>query len=181
VVEYLNSLSLGEILFTIVGSLLTIPALVLIHELGHALTAVALGHRVRELRVGNDEAVVTMRWRAFVLRLGPQTAERRFAGYVIYDGTRARAWHVLLIALAGPLASLAGAFAAACALIAIDSHPVVLMLAVVGGLQVGTANLSSNASDGRQVRLAWQALRAPVPPPRWADPNVATSVAPPGY
>src|SRR4051794_28212389 len=90
VVDYLNSLSLAEILVTIVGSLLTIPALVLIHELGHALTAVALGHRVRELRVGNDEPLVTMRWRAFVLRLGPQVADRGFAGYMVYDGTRAR-------------------------------------------------------------------------------------------
>jgi hypothetical protein len=68
------------------------------------LAAVALGHRVRELNVG-DRPVLTVRTGAFVLRLGALTGKSDFAGYVIYDGTRAGAWHLLLIAFAGPLAS----------------------------------------------------------------------------
>jgi membrane-associated protease RseP (regulator of RpoE activity) len=178
----MNAVSLGTIAVTIIGALLLLPALVFIHELGHALMAKLLGHEVRELRVGDDDTGLAVHWGGFTLRLGPITGQRDYSGYVLYDGSRARLWHVLLIALAGPVASLAAGAAAAVAMVALGSHPFILMLAMLGGIEMGLANLSARASDGIQVRAAWRVLRNPEPPPpRFADAHEATSVAPPGY
>jgi membrane-associated protease RseP (regulator of RpoE activity) len=147
-------------LVDLVAIALAIPLLVFVHELGHAAVAVLLGHPVRELRVGDNDAGLAVRWRAFTLRLGPITGERDFAGFVAYDGTRAGAWHFLLIALAGPVASLAAGLAAGYAAIAFQSHRFALLVMLVGGLQMGVGNLSARASDGRRVRTAWRVLRA---------------------
>jgi membrane-associated protease RseP (regulator of RpoE activity) len=176
-VDAMDAVSVVEI----IAALLLVPALVLAHELGHALMARMLGHQVRELRVGNSDTGLTVRAGAFALRLGPITGEQDYAGYVVYDGSRARAWHVLLIALAGPLASFAAAAAAAVAMIASQSHPFLLMVAFLAAFEMGLANLSRKASDGLQVRAAWRALRAATPPLRTKDPHEATSVAPPGF
>jgi Zn-dependent protease len=141
-----------------------IPALVLVHELGHALMAASLGRRVRELRVGSDDPVLTVRAGGFSMRLGA-IGKATTWGYVRFDGSRAKAWHVLLIALAGPLVSLAAGVAAGAAMIAFQSHRFVLMVALVGGLQMGVDNLrprvnaSGEVSDGAVARLAWRAIR----------------------
>jgi membrane-associated protease RseP (regulator of RpoE activity) len=173
----MDSVTTGNILVQLVVAVMMIPVLVLVHELGHALAAWMLGHEVRELRVGNDSTGLAVRRRSFTLRLGPITGERGYAGYVLFDGSRAGAWHALLISLAGPVASLAAAAAAAVAMIALQSHTLALMLPFLAGLEMGLVNLSARASDGQQVRTAWRALRSPAS----LEPNEATSVPPPGY
>jgi membrane-associated protease RseP (regulator of RpoE activity) len=164
-----------------------VPALVLAHELGHALACAALRHPVRELRVGDTTPLFSLRARDFRLHLGAVTGTRRVGGYVRYDGTRASARDILIIALAGPAASIVAALAAGAAFVAAPSHPTVLLLMLVGGLLDGVGNLHSSGderevwSDGKVARFAWRALRHPAPPPAWTDPREATSVAPPGY
>ena len=176
--EYLTRQSWIAMAIWLVGSFLVLPMHVLIHELGHATMAWMLGHSVQELRVGNDDDNgLTIHRRSFTLRFGPITGERDYAGYVALDGTRVGAWHFLLIALAGPVASLAAGLAGGFAMIALQQQRFLLLMVLVGGLEIGVSNLSRRASDGRQVRLAWRMIRSREP----AEPHALTSVPPPGY
>src|SRR3954451_22596864 len=84
------------------------PFVVLIHETGHALAAFVLRRPVAELVVGNEAPVLTMRVGGFRLRLGAITGRGGVAGFVRYGETLANPRVTLAIALAGPLASLAG-------------------------------------------------------------------------
>ena len=163
-----------------------VPFLVLVHETGHALACKLLRHPVHELRVGDEEPVLTVNAGGFRLRLGAVTGRRPVGGYVRYDGTRAGARDILIIALAGPLASLAIALAGGWAYVSAPSHPLLLLCVLTGGLMDCVRNLTARGdahgvwSDGQLAKFAWRALRRPVPPPAWTDPHEATSVAPPG-
>jgi hypothetical protein len=53
-----------------------IPFLVLVHEAGHALACALLRHPVHELRVGDEEPVLTVKGGGFRLRLGAVTGRR---------------------------------------------------------------------------------------------------------
>jgi hypothetical protein len=176
-VDLMNGITLGDLVVGVVLSLLLVPVHTFVHELGHALTAWALGHRVHELRVGDDDPLVTVRSGSFVMRLGGLTGRGEYGGYVVYDGTRASAWHELLISAAGPVASIASGLAAGSVMIAFQSHRFVLLMGLVAGLEIGVANLSASAPDGQSVRRSWRRVRSPEP----AEPHEATSVAPPGY
>jgi membrane-associated protease RseP (regulator of RpoE activity) len=177
IVDLMNGITLGDLIVGSVLSMLVLPIHVFVHEIGHAVTAWLLGHRVHELRVGDDDPTVTVRSGSFVMRLGRLTGGGDYGGYVVYDGTRASAWHELLISAAGPLASIAFGLLAGFAVIANPSHWFVLFMVLVAGLEIGVANLSANAPDGQSVRRSWRRIRSP----EAADPHEATSVAPPGY
>jgi Zn-dependent protease len=88
---------------------LVVPLVVLIHEAGHAIAALVLRRRVAELTVGDDDPLLTMRVGRFRVRLGAITGRGDVAGFVRYDGLGADARSTFVIALAGPMASLAGA------------------------------------------------------------------------
>jgi hypothetical protein len=159
---------LEALLLAALGTLVW-PIVVLIHETGHALAAFALGRRVSELTVGDDEPVLTVRVGGFRLRLGALTGEGEPAGFVVHEaGERPR--DTLVIALAGPIASLAGAAVTAAA--TVWAWPelwlsVLFGLATFGGIIgfVGALQVSGdrpeNWSDGVWVRAAWRAMRRP--------------------
>jgi len=163
-----------------------LPLVTLIHEAGHALAALAVGCRIGDVVVGDDRPLLTLRNDRFRFRLGAVTGKGRATGYVVFDGSRAKPRDVLLIALAGPVASLAGA--TACCLLASWAWPepsltFALLMGAVAGWAACADNLRVSGdgpgtwSDGVWVRAAWRAMRRPA---GWVDPHEATSVAPPG-
>jgi hypothetical protein len=160
---------------------------VLIHEAGHAIAALAVRQRVAELTVGDGAPVLTVRVGRFRLRLGAITGRGDVAGFVLYDGLGADARSTFVIALAGPLASLAGAVLTGA--LAAWSRPHVglaqiLVLATVGGLMCCVGNLRVSGhdpaswSDGVWVRAAWRAMRRPTLSTNaatWPDAHESTS------
>jgi membrane-associated protease RseP (regulator of RpoE activity) len=105
-VEFMDSgppLYVSLVLFFVVG----IP-LVLLHELGHASAArLILGGRV-EVTVGGYGQLVDVELGALRMRLNGIVPLAGVAGTAVFDDSRARADDILLIALAGPAASLLG-------------------------------------------------------------------------
>jgi hypothetical protein len=188
---FMDRVTLIDALVLMVAATLVVPFVVLVHEAGHALAAFLLRRRVAELTVGDAEPVLMVRVGGFRLRLGAITGQGDVAGFVAYDGAGAGARDTFVIALAGPLASLAGA--AATGALAVWAWPRValsefLALATIGGVIccVGNLRVSGDSpaswSDGVWVRAAWRVLRRPTPPVTAAgcpDPHAATSTAPP--
>ena len=153
------------------------PVVTLIHEVGHALAALALGRRVDMLAVGHHEDVTVTIGRT-VLRFG-RSLDGEPAGFITLD-PESSPDEVMAIALLGPVANLRTAplFAAA-AQSAATSGPfesVLWWLAVVS-LLVGIANLvprgdhEGSMSDGGVIQLAWAVHRGrPLPQLRAAKP-----------
>lgn len=165
---------------------LMVPLLTFVHEAGHAVAAVALGHRVSELTVG-DKPLLTVRTGSFRMRLGGLSGKSDLAGFVrLTEGTRAVPRDWIIIGLAGPLASLCLAIASAATYFSVSSPPFGLLFLAGVGLLDFAANLIPRAdghgggSDGYLVQVGWRDLRNPPPPPAWVDPSEATSVPPPG-
>jgi len=163
-----GNMSLLDALALAVLGTIVVPVVVLIHETGHALAAFALRRPVAELTVGNDEPVLVVRIGAFQLRLGAITDVGGLAGFVLLEGAHARPRDMLAIALAGPLASLAGALITFA--VAVWAWPELWLsllfgLATLGGLVLGVGNLRRHGdgpetwSDGVWVRAAWRAMR----------------------
>ena len=108
-VAFMDRVTLFEALTLVAAGTIVAPLVVLIHEAGHALVAFALRRQVAELTVGDDAPVLTVRVGGFRLHLGAITGSGDAAGFVLYDGAAASPRNTLAIAIAGPLASLAGA------------------------------------------------------------------------
>jgi hypothetical protein len=135
--------------------------------------------------------VLTLRAGGFRFRLGAITGNGHAAGFVVYDGARASPRDTLVIALAGPVASLAGALVTGLAAGLVWPHVALSLyfgLATIGGLICGVGNLRVSGdgpeswSDGVWVRAAWRAMRRPSPSAggaSWSDPREQTSVPPP--
>jgi hypothetical protein len=185
-VDFMNGGSLLGTLAGIAIAVCLLPLVVLIHEAGHSLAALAVGHRVTKVVVGDDRPLLTVSGNGFRLRLGPVTGTGGVAGYVCHGSDKVEPRDVFLTALAGPVASLAGAVATG--LLAVWAWPqpsltVCLAIATLAGLVTGVSNLRVSGdgpddwSDGVWVRGAWRAMRRPA---GWADPHETTSVAPPG-
>jgi hypothetical protein len=169
-VAFMDRMTLVDGLVLLVAGTVVVPLVVLIHEAGHAIAAVALRRRVAELTVGDDDPFLNMRLGGFRLRLGATTGRGDVAGFVRYDGLGADARSTFVIALAGPLASLAGAVLTGA--LAAWSWPHVGLslfwaLATVGGLVCCVGNLLVSGhdpeswSDGVWVRAARRVMRAP--------------------
>jgi membrane-associated protease RseP (regulator of RpoE activity) len=164
------------------------PVLVFVHELGHALAVKLRGLPLRHLKVGRETDVIVVVG-GFRMELGRLAGEGDVGGYVRWDGSRATPLDVLVIALAGPLANLAGAlltgWLALRYLGATAWIPSTLALLTFGGVGMAIVNLRATGaaadptiwSDGLWVRVAWRDRhhRGPL----WRDPNEATSIEPP--
>jgi hypothetical protein len=190
-VDFMDSVTLLDVLALMVAGTIVFPLVVLIHEAGHALAAIALRHRIAELAVGDDAPVLTLRAGGFRFRLGAITGNGHAAGFIVYDGARACPRDTLVIALAGPVASLAGALVTGLAAGLAWPHAALSLcfgLATLGGLICCVGNLQVSGdgpeswSDGVWARAAWRVIRRPSLSPSgasWSDPREETSVPPP--
>jgi hypothetical protein len=169
-VALMDRMTLLDGLVMMVTGTIVVPLVVLIHEAGHAIAALALRRRVAELTVGDDDPVLTVRVGRFRMHLGAIRGRGDVAGFVRYDGFAADARSTFVIALAGPLVSLAGAVLTGA--LAAWSWPHVglslfLALATIGGLMCCVENLRLSGhdpaswSDGVWVRAAWRVMRRP--------------------
>lgn len=164
------------------GWLIVVPPVVtLIHELGHAIGALALGRRVDMLAVGHHEDV-TVTIGSTVLRFGRSLAGKP-SGFITLD-PEASSDEVIAIALLGPLANLMAAPLLA-SLARSDATGGLLdtllwQISVVSVI-VGIANLvprghyGGDLSDGRLIQIAWAVHRGrPLPVlPQPTDPGPA--------
>jgi len=83
--------------------LIVLPLMTLVHELSHALAALAFTGREVTLRLGNGERQLTSRWNRLQLCIGWATG---FIGTFHYTDEGITPYRNLAIHLAGPLASL---------------------------------------------------------------------------
>lgn len=165
------------------------PVVTLIHELGHALAAIALGRRVEMLAVGHRDDL-RVRIGGTVLRFG-RTLGGEWSGFVTLD-PESEPDEVMAIAFLGPVANLVTAplFAAA-AQSGATTGPMETLLWLVAAISVLTAvtnlvprgpSADGQVSDGRLIQIAWAvhrgvALDLPAPkasPPVPAGPEPRT-------
>ena len=165
-----------------------IPALIFVHELGHALAVKLRGLPLRQLKVGGQSNFILVVG-GFRMELGRLKGAGDVGGYVRFESHRATPPDVLVIALAGPFANLVGALLTGWLelryLHADPWIPVALLVLTWLGVVMVDGNLRPKGltsdptiwSDGLWVRVAWRQRhrRGPL----WRDPNEATSIAPP--
>jgi hypothetical protein len=141
----------------------------LVHELGHALAARRLIDGDVQVSVGSAGKLAEIQLGKVALAVNALSHPAGAAGVAEFDASRATARDVLLIALAGPAASLAGAVLTAWALSAASPSGLLhdlLWAATLGGV-FGVLNLVPlsfhERRDGPAVRtdgrLALDALR----------------------
>jgi hypothetical protein len=68
-VALMDRMTLLDGLVMVVTGTIVVPLVVLIHEAGHAIAALALRRRVAELTVGDDDPVLTVRVGRFRMHL----------------------------------------------------------------------------------------------------------------
>jgi hypothetical protein len=186
-VEFMDMMPRGAwllVLFVAVG----IPT-TLIHELGHAATARRrLGGDVA-VSVGNTTPLATLRWGRVTANINAFSKPGAVAGSASISASQATARDVLLIALAGPAASLAQ-FAICAPLYAMVSpgllHDVLWMATAggAGGFLINLVPMRLHENDtGRTIatdgRLALDALRARPSTPRARRVPAAAPALPP--
>lgn len=151
---------------------LALPA-ALLHELGHALLAArSAGDPVR-IWLGGTRHVLRVRLRRLRLTVSLLTQQPSSAGASSFDAACTSARELILIALGGPVASLAGLAVAACGLASTSGHGVLhnlLWAATVTGFfaALGAVPLEIRArtggarlrTDGRVVLDAVRAQRS---------------------
>jgi regulator of sigma E protease len=126
---------------TLVAFLLMLGLLVLVHELGHFLTAVWLGIKVDEFGIGYPPRAVTLFERngvKYTLNWLPIGGFVRFGGegetlYGVGSLSAAAPWKKILVLVAGPLMNLVLAFVIFGSLFAVNGIP-----AIADGAEVGT-------------------------------------------
>jgi hypothetical protein len=98
---------------------------ILLHELGHAVAAVQLLDEEVDVSVGEVGKLAELRLGQIALSVNALAHPGKAAGAAEFDASRATARDVLLIALAGPAASLAGTVITVMALNAVSPGGVV--------------------------------------------------------
>src|SRR5690349_12955700 len=127
--EVLNVIPSGVV--TLVAFLLMLGLLVLVHELGHFLTAVWLGIKVDEFGIGYPPRAVTLFERngvKYTLNWLPIGGFVRFGGegetlYGVGSLASAAPWKKILVLVAGPLMNLVLAFVIFGSLFAVNGVP----------------------------------------------------------
>jgi hypothetical protein len=167
------------------------PLLMLLHELGHALAAWALGRRVVEISVGNPQPALVLHIRGLRVSLG-WPSDGRSAGFIVHRGPPRSALNVFVVAAAGPAASLLVGGIATWGAITTGPHVPLLgvWLATAAGGTVTHAVMNlipsgdspASWNDGACMRAAWRARRtspanrAPHPePPHEASVTPSTT------
>src|SRR5215208_5520959 len=137
----LDSLPIPSGLVTLLAFLVMLGLLVLVHELGHFLTAVWLGIKVDEFGLGYPPRALTLFERngvKYTLNWLPIGGFVRFGGegetlYGVGSLAQAAAWKKILVLVAGPLMNLVLAFVIFGSLFAVNGIPT-----VAAGAEVGT-------------------------------------------
>src|SRR5687768_10362369 len=131
--------------------------LVLVHEIGHLVAALALGAPVRRLRVGGTPNVTIGRGR---FRLELSLRDDPDCGGFVEFGPGVSPRRIAIIALAGPAADLAST--AGLLLAAPHTHGLLYLLAVLAALSAawnlwprGSLTDDSGWNDGRVAQVAW--------------------------
>ncbi|HEU0336383.1 MAG TPA: site-2 protease family protein [Gaiellaceae bacterium] len=114
-----------------------------IHEAGHLVAAVATGQADVEATVGSHGQLVERRLGEVRIRMNALSAPWLPGGSVAFDGARTTARATVLISLAGPAATLAGATATGLLAASAGSGAVAEFLAATTllGIFVGLGNL----------------------------------------
>jgi hypothetical protein len=81
-VAFMDRMTLVDGLVGLVAGAIVGPLVVLIHEAGHAIAALALRRDAAELTVGDDDPILTLRVGRFRLHLGAITGRGDVAGLV---------------------------------------------------------------------------------------------------
>ena len=155
--------SSGWMLWLVVWAFALPPFLILAHELGHAVVALARTEGLVTIEVGRQPAPLRGRVGRLVLAVNPLPGRANVAGLArVFAKMPPR--DQIALALAGPLAQ--GAASLAVLLVAADVHSPALAFVAVVGFVLGAANLlpftrGGRRSDGRRVLDAVREMRAP--------------------
>lgn len=158
-------MALPILLVTLVSCYITMPLLVLIHELGHARAAVRAGRRPVVI-VGKQPALIAHRFRSFELQFHPRLAldhfyprthprdvPKTYLGECVFDPRGLTVAQLRSIFFAGPHASILTGFClSAVAFLIADLASAVFWIAAVGaGLAWvdGIGNLIPTRSENR--------------------------------
>jgi hypothetical protein len=143
----------------VAAQLIVLPLTVMLHELGHGAMAVLRAQNDVRLEVGSGPVA----WRGRLLRIDmavhPLVMPAGVGGAVSFDATRTTATDVVLVALAGPLASLIGTviawvwFASAPAG---SSLSTLLAVAAATGLFATVVNLIPMSVRDRNGAVMWR-------------------------
>ncbi|MDQ3937989.1 MAG: hypothetical protein M3253_04835 [Chloroflexota bacterium] len=157
------------LLYMVLGA---IPVVV-VHEIGHAMAARRLLDTPVTVTIGSFGELAQLHFGQISMSLNAFSSPTRMAGSAEFDASRARAQHILLIALAGPAASAAGLLISIAALVTVPQHGVLhdLMWATTFGSAFAVLNLvpfayqerrdgPTHQSDGRLALDAARAVRA---------------------
>jgi hypothetical protein len=161
-----------------VGLMVVIPALTLVHELGHAIAAALLvGGRVRVIQGPPPARLAFSVWRLDLRLRGPVGPHQVWVGWAAWGPHPDRRRHAIAT-LAGPLASALSAVA--CAFGAFHTGGFVGILLALVALAATAQTLSSGlpmrygrrfgsfageASDGLRIRRLIEGRPEPVPGP----------------
>jgi Peptidase family M50 len=143
----------------VIAQLIVLPLTVLLHELGHAAMAVVRAQPDVRLEVGSGPIAWRGRLARIDMAVHPLVVPAGMGGAVSFDATRASATDVLLVALAGPVASLIGTVIA---WIWFASTPddaglaSLLAVAAATGLFVTIVNLAPMSIRDRNGAVMWR-------------------------
>jgi regulator of sigma E protease len=143
-------------LVTLVAFLVMLALLVLVHELGHFLTAVWLGIKVEEFGIGYPPRALTLFERngvKYTLNWLPIGGFVRFGGegetlYGVGSLAAASPWKKILVLVAGPLMNLILAFVIFGGLFAVNGVPTTVDGAEVGKVYEGTPAAAAGFQPG---------------------------------
>jgi regulator of sigma E protease len=141
---------------TLVAFLVMLGLLVLVHELGHFLTAIRLGIKVEEFGFGYPPRLMTLFERngvKYTLNWLPIGGFVRFGGegeniYGVGSLSNASPWKKIAVLLAGPLMNLVLAFLIFSALFAVNGVPTTFDGAQLGTVYPGTPAAAAGFKTG---------------------------------
>lgn len=153
-VDFMNGLP--SIPYLVLISLAVEPVLVLAHELGHAVAALARLRGPVVVRVGGFNPLAVITFGRLTLQLSPLVVPWRFAGVCAHESRTTRL-DAMIIALAGPFASLLAGLALGAAAHAVAPSVLHTVLFVAAFIALGSGvicltPMTLTDSRGRKLR-----------------------------